>query len=89
MLNRQMLNGQMLNGQMIDRRYFIARIYANYEEAVRTIHLIGEYGDLEEAELGRRDLSRPGRLAEHTSLIVTAGRTWAEAEQELKVRLGD
>jgi predicted RNA-binding protein len=79
----------MLNRQMMGRRYFIARIYANYEEAVRTIDLIGEYGDLEGAELGRRDLDRSSRLAENTSLIVTAGRTWAEAEQELKARLGD
>ena len=74
---------------MIRRRYFIARIYANYEEAVRTIHLLAEYGDEDKAELERRDLNQSGELMEHTSLIVTAGRTWAEAEQELKARLGD
>lgn len=79
----------MLHRRTMDRRYFIARIYANYDEAVRTIDLIGEYGDLEGAELGRQGLNRSSRLAENTSLIVTAGRTWAEAEQELKARLGD
>lgn len=73
---------------MFRRRYYIARIYANYEEAVRTIQMVSEYGDLDKAERKRRDLSKLGE-AEHCSLIVTAGRTWAEAERELKARLGD
>ncbi len=69
------------------RKFYIARIYANYEEAVRTIDLLGEYRDQDKAERKRQGL-RDG-LAENTSLIVTAGRNWAEAEQELKARLGD
>ena len=28
---------------MIQKRYFIASIYANYDEAVRTIEPLGEY----------------------------------------------
>lgn len=69
------------------RKFYIARIYANYEEAVRTIDLLGEYRDQDKAERKRQGL-RDG-LAENTSLIVTAGRTWAEAERELEARLGD
>ncbi len=82
-LNRQM------NRQTSRRRYFIARLYANYDEAVRTIDLVGDHGDPDEAEKKRQRLKRSGELAENTSLIVTAGRNWAEAEQELKARLGD
>ena len=74
---------------MIQKRYFIARIYANYDEAVRTIDLMGEHGDPDKAERERQGLNRAGKLAENTSLIVAAGRNWAEAEQELKARLGD
>lgn len=74
---------------MIQQRYFIARIYANYDEAVRTIDLMGEHGDLDKAERERQGLNCSGELAENTSLMVTAGRNWAEAEQELKARLGD
>jgi len=74
---------------MVKRRFFIARIYANYEAAVRTIERIDEHTDFDRAELERRRLSRSGDLAEHCSLIVTAGRTWEEAELELKARLGD
>ena len=74
---------------MIQKRYFIASIYANYDEAVRTIESLGEYRDLEKAELGRNRLNRADKLAENTSLMITAGRTWAEAEQDLKARLGD
>ena len=74
---------------MTQKRYFIARIYANYDEAVRTIDLMAEHGDPDKAERERQGLNRSGRLAENTSLIVTAGRTWAEAEQELEARLGD
>lgn len=74
---------------MVKKRYFIACIYANYEEAVRTIQMVREYGNLEKAELERRGMNGSGELAEHCSLIVTAGRTWAEAEWELKARLGD
>ena len=74
---------------MIQKRYFVARIYANYDEAVRTIDLMAEHGDPDKAERERQGLNRSGQLAENTSLIVTAGRNWAEAEQELKARLGD
>ena len=73
----------------MDRRYYIARIYANYDEAVRTIDLMGEHNDPDKAERERMGMNRSGNLAENTSLIVTAGRNWAEAEQELKARLGD
>ena len=74
---------------MIQKRYFIASIYANYDEAVRTIEPLGEYRDLDKAELRRSSLDRSAELAENTSLIITAGRTWDEAERELKARLGD
>ncbi len=73
---------------MIKRRYFIARVYANYEASVRTIEQVDEHRDQERAELERRRLDRAGE-AEHCSLIVTAGGTWEEAERELKARLGD
>ncbi len=74
---------------MLQKRYFIASIYANYDEAVRKIEPLGEYRDLDKAELGRHQLDRADKLAEHTSLMIAAGRTWAEAERELKARLGD
>ncbi len=74
---------------MAQRRFYVALIYANYEEAVRTIRMVSEHGDHEKAELRLRKLNRAGKLAEHSSLIVTAGGTWDEAERELKVRLGD
>ena len=74
---------------MIQKRYFIASIYANYDEAVRTIEPLGEYRDLDKAELRRSSLDRSAELAENTSLMITAGRTWDEAERELKARLGD
>ena len=74
---------------MIQKRYFIASIYANYDEAVRTIKPLGEYRDLDKAELRRSSLDRSAELAENTSLIITAGRNWAEAERDLKARLGD
>ena len=74
---------------MVQKRYFIASIYANYDEAVRTIESLGEYRDLDKAELGRHKLNRSNKLAEHTSLMITAGRNWAEAERDLKARLGD
>ena len=72
----------------LPRRYYLARVYANYDEAVRTIQLVSEHGDLERAEGARRRLGRAGET-EHTLLIVTAGRSWAEAERELGARLGD
>ena len=74
---------------MIQKRYFIVSIYANYDEAVRTIEPLGEYRDLDKAELRRSSLDRSAELAENTSLMITAGRTWDEAERELKARLGD
>ena len=74
---------------MIPKRYFIASIYANYDDAVRTIEPLGEYVDLDKAELGRHRLNRLDKLAENTSLMIAAGRTWAEAERELEARLGD
>lgn len=67
------------------RRYYLARVYANFGEAVRTLELVSEHGDPDRAEAARR---RAGE-AEHTLLIVTAGRSWAEAERELEARLGD
>lgn len=70
------------------RRYYLARVYANYDEAIRTISLVSEHGDPDRAEGARRRLDRSGE-AEHTSLIVTAGRTWDEAERELEARFGD
>lgn len=70
------------------RRYYLARVYADYNEAVRTIELVSEHGDPDRAEGARRKLDRTGET-ENTSLIVTAGRTWAEAERELEARLGD
>lgn len=70
------------------RRYYLARVYANYDEAVRTVQLVSEHGDLDRAEGARRVLSRAGE-AEHTLLLVAAGRSWAEAERELEARLGD
>lgn len=70
------------------RRFYLARVYANYDEAVRTVELVSEHGDLERAEGARRVLGRAGE-AEHTLLLVTAGRSWAEAERELEARLGD
>lgn len=73
---------------MAQRRFYVALIYANYEEAVRTIRMVSEHGDLDRAELERRVLNRKGE-AEHCSLIVTSGGTWDEAERELKARLGD
>ena len=70
------------------KRFYIARIYANYEAAVRTIEQVDEHRDQDRAELERGRLNRAG-VAEHCSLIVTAGRNWEEAERELKARLGD
>lgn len=70
------------------RRFYLARVYANYDEAVRTVQLVSEHGDLDRAEGARRTLSRAG-VAEHTLLLVAAGRSWAEAERELLARLGD
>ena len=70
------------------RRYYLARVYANFDEAVRTVERVSEHADLERAEGARRDQARAGE-AEHTLLLVTAGRSWAEAEQELEARLGD
>ena len=70
------------------RRFYVARVYANYEAAVRTIEPVDEHRDQDKAELARQRLNRAGE-AEHCSLIVTAGRTWDEAERELKARLGD
>ncbi len=70
------------------KHFYIARIYANYEAAVRTIEQVDEHRDQDRAELERGRLSRAG-VAEHCSLIVTAGRNWEEAERDLKARLGD
>lgn len=70
------------------RRFYVARVYANYDEAVRTTERISEHANLERAEEARRILARVGE-AEHTLLLVAAGRSWAEAERELEARLGD
>ena len=42
----------------LPRRFYLARVYANYDEAVRTIQLVSEHGDLERAEGARRRLVR-------------------------------
>ena len=70
------------------RRFYLARVYANFDEAVRTVELVSEHSNLERAEGARRTLARAGE-AEHTLLLVAAGRSWAEAERELEARLGD
>ena len=70
------------------RRYYVARVYANYDEAVRTLERVSEHTDLERAEGARRTLARAGE-AEHTLLLISVGRSWAEAERELEARLGD
>ena len=75
-------------GSLLRRRYYLARVYANFGEAVRTLELVSEHGDHDGAETARRRAARTGE-AEHTILIVTAGRSWAEAERELEARLGD
>ena len=75
-------------GSLLRRRYYLARVYANFGEAVRTLELVSEHGDPDGAETARRRAARAGE-AEHTLLIVTAGRSWAEAERELEARLGD
>lgn len=72
---------------MYAKRYFIARVFADYDAAVQTVEMVHEYSDLQRAERGHREFR--SALPDNTLLIVTAGQTWGEAERELKARLGE
>jgi hypothetical protein len=71
------------------RRYFIARVYADYDAALQTIELMGEFRDLHKAQAERRALNRAVGPADQHTFLVSVGRTWEEAERELKARLGE
>ncbi|ADI14487.1 hypothetical protein [Truepera radiovictrix] len=72
---------------MYAKRYFVARIFADYDAAIQTVEMVDEYSDPDRAERGRRAFH--GELPENTLLLVTSGPTWREAEQELRARLGE
>jgi len=74
---------------MYTKRYFIARVYADYEAALQTIEMLHEYSSLQKAEAVRRGMRKSAGLADNALLIVTAGKTWEDAERELKARLGE
>jgi hypothetical protein len=72
---------------MYAKRYFVARIFADYDAAIQTIEMVDECSDFDRAERCRRAFR--GELPANTLLLVTSGPTWREAEQELRVRLGE